>query len=570
MNQAKNDALFALAELYNYFGKRTASSKTKVVSLIVDEFNEQQVDDGCTVGTLGETTEQEVTRLLEKEVARRELAKAEAKQAKVKKVSDLPTVAGSMTGAESQRQVLTGKKFLITAAQNNTHVHSAFFENLKAYAEHIGAQLLVFPFIYNKNGFQNGEGGDSIWYAPELADYMQRDSAWLGETCKVSAMNFNILPTVKYPLSGLRECMGSAEAMLVPHATIAHECVAVLGAQYGETVPALYSTGAVTQMNYIQQQAGQKAEGRHNFGAAIVEFNDFGQYWIRQIETNESGAFYDLQNYVSGNVSTEADAVEVINYGDIHAEKIDHDQAMFLWSPNGLLDTLKPEYQMFHDLLDFSALNHHNRDNHYHIAKNQFSGATVQGDIETVADLLDWSSRDFCTSVIVRSNHDDALDRWLADIRYEPRNDPKNALFYYKLQVLAYEALEETGEQIDALPHALRLVESVENNCKFLKASQSFKIGGVELGEHGHSGTNGSRGSPKQFSDKVMTTGHTHTPSIYGGCYTAGVTGKLAMGYNESGASNWVHAHVLQYVNGMRTIIHVKDNGAGDLAAWAN
>lgn len=548
----------------NYFGKKLDASRKAVITLISEELEVSFVDIQVAIE-------------IETENRKNQPAK---KKPKAKQTVDesKPVAAGEMNHTEKFRPVIAGKRFIISSIQNNTHVHGKFLDALKFYAGEIDAELLIFPFIYNKNAFQNGEGGKDIWYACEVTPYLQKDSVWLGEGCKVAAMAFNILPTAKNPLSGLSEAIGTAEAMIVPHASLAHENIAVLGAQYGATVPGMYSTGTVGLRNYIQQAAGQKAENRHNFAALIVEFNDNGQFWIRQIETDESGTFQDLRNKVwptaDGGEMFDSD-ISVINYGDIHAEKVDKRLTKTLWGngvmhPNNLLDYLRPEYQMMHDLLDFSALNHHNRDNPHHNAKVNFAGATVEKDLLQVADILAQVNRDFCETVVVRSNHDDALDRWLMDMKYDPRKDPANALTYYQLQVAALEVFKDHSH-FDALPVALAQLNvsgamlDVIDNVVFLKASESFKINGVELGEHGHSGTNGSRGSPKQFSNKLMTTGHTHTSSIYGGCYTAGVTGLLAMGYNETGASSWVQSCVVQYPTGKRAIIHVKDNGAGEL-----
>lgn len=548
----------------NYFGKKLDKSREAVVTLICEEL---------------EVDAAHVRRIAAQEFDRR-AAEPAKKKPKAKQTVDesKPVAAGEMNHTEKTRPVIAGKRFIISSIQNNTHVHAKFLAALEFYAGEIGAELLIYPFIYNKNAFQNGEGGKDIWYACEVTKYLQTETVWLGEGCKVAAMAFNILPTAKNPLAGLSEAIGTAEAMIVPHATIAHENIAVLGAQYGAVVPGMYSTGTVGLRNYIQQAAGQKAENRHNFGALIVEFNEHGQFWIRQIETDESGEFQDLRNVVSCHINDEwavyNNDISVINYGDIHAEKLDSYLAATLWNQGGMLDYFQPEYQMLHDLLDFSSLNHHNRDNPHHNAKVNIAGETVEKDLQHVAHVLDWIKRDYCETVVVRSNHDDALDRWLMDMKYDPRKDPANAMVYYQLQVAALTAFKN-HEHFDALPIALRnlsedgyFAETVYN-VVFLKASESFKINGVELGEHGHSGKNGSRGSPKQFANQRMTTGHTHTSSIYGGCYTAGVTGKLAMGYNETGASSWTQSCVIQYPTGFRAVIHVKDNGAGELGFMA-
>ncbi len=551
--------IIASANDLNYFGKKLASSKLAVAEQVAEIFKDYAIN------------AESVSNILKN--AEKPRAEKAAREAKEKAPDNRPITSGSLSHTEETRPVVAGKKFLVTSAQNNTPVHAEFLANLQLYAKHVNAEIIVFPFIYNKNGFQNGEGSDEIYYDPAIMPYLQRESVWLGTGSKVAAMAYNILPTVKAPLSGMREAIGSAEAMIVPHATIAHECVPVLGAQYGRVVPALYSTGTVTQRNYINQAAGNKANNRHNFGALIVEFNDNGQFWVRQIETNESGAFCDLLYLVGAGEVSDGCNIASISYGDIHAEKIDHDVAQMQWGIGGntqhsMLDYFQPKKQFCHDLLDFEALNHHNRENHYHMAAMQISGRTVADDLKDVGNILQAMDRPWCETVVVRSNHDDALDRWLADNKYEPRKDPANALTYFKLQVSAYEHLK-ARKHFDSLPVALHQETDAEFTTRFLRASQSFITNGVENGEHGHSGTNGSRGSPKQFAGSKVTTGHTHTSSIYGGCYTSGVSGKLAMGYNETGASSWVHASTIQYDSGMRAIIHLKDDGSGQLDYFA-
>ncbi len=571
MNQAQNmqdtyvfqrDAVVAAAKALNYWGKRLDTSKQTVLLKIRDELE-------CIGNFLDVFSIEEIQNILNKTcipVAGNSVKQAGA-HSEEKPADTRPVTSGNLSHTEKGRVHLAGKKFLVTSAQNNTPVHASFFYNLEAYASYLAAEILVFPFLYNKNGFQNGEAQEGQYYDPAISKYLQDESIWLGSTKKVAALAFNILPTVKNPLGGMRDAIGTAQALVVPHATIAHECIPVLGAQTGAVVPAMYSTGTVTLRNYIQQQAGHKAESRHCFGALIVEFDNDGEFWIRQIQTDESGNFQDLRNCVDNGCVTDGD-IMAINYGDIHAEKLDKNVAEEQWGEgNSILDYLKPQFQFCHDTLDFSSLNHHNRENHFHMARNNANGNTVVRDLQQVSDVLEQMYRPWCKTVIVRSNHDDALDRWLGDNKYEPRKDPANALFYYQLQVAAYSAIG-INDEFDSFPEAMRIANLPRGDALFLHASESFKLAGVEFGEHGHSGINGSRGSPKQFSGSACNTGHTHTSSIYGKCYTAGVSGKLAMGYNEEGASSWVHACIVTYNNGMRAIVHVKKTGGG-YKTWA-
>src|SRR5688572_17387181 len=67
-----------------------------------------------------------------------------------------PTVAPPIQKSRFFRK-LTGKRFLITAAQNNTEVHEAFFRTLLVAAEHLDAELIVVPYRYkNPTGMRPG------------------------------------------------------------------------------------------------------------------------------------------------------------------------------------------------------------------------------------------------------------------------------------------------------------------------------------------------------------------------------------------------------------------------------
>lgn len=537
-------AIIARLAGLNYWGKRLDSVKLAVCELVADEFKILPSEVSHIAKTATPPKKEKV-----------------AKEAKEAKPDNRPLKGGILSHEEKSREVIAGDKFIVTSCQNNTEVHHEFFDNLKAYAEYLGAKLIVCPFIYNKNGFQNGEGAkDTIWYDPSLSPYMLENDAWLGDNQKVFLAALNILPTVKKPLSGLQELMQSAECLIVPHATVQHENIPVLGAQHGRVVPSMFSTGAVTQRNYIQQKAGQAASGRHCFSAALIEFNESGQFWVRQLSTDETGSFQDLTNKIEGQEVTENNRVLSVSWGDIHAEQTDDKIAMLQWgnSDSSVLNTLKPSYQFCHDLLDFKTLNHHNRDNNFHLLKNHVNDESVESDLASVEKVLSMMHRQFCDTLVVYSNHDDSLTRWLSCNKYNAFNDPQNAHLYYTMQAAAHSAIK-AGENFEALPFALQKFTSLNwDNLRFLKPSESFIIAGIEQAEHGHHGANGARGSKVSHANYKVTTGHTHSSSINGGQYVGGVSAKLSQGYNENGASSWAHAAVVSYDNGQRTIIHCK------------
>lgn len=189
----------------------------------------------------------------------------------------------------------------------------------------------------------------------------------------------------------------------------------------------------------------------------------------------------------------------------------------------------------------------------------QVQDNTVEGDILKVTQVIESIAMESTADVrIIESNHDLAIMTWLKNTDF--KDDPVNALTYLKCMTALYEHIKHSGsaEGFNMLEWAYCLIGKGRAHVQvhFHKTDESVVIAGVEMGCHGHTGTNGSRGSPAQFRALgiPMNTGHTHTPSIMGGCYTAGVAATLDMGYNI-GASSWRLANILTWPNGQRQII---------------
>ena len=97
---------------------------------------------------------------------------------------------------------------------------------------------------------------------------------------------------------------------------------------------------------------------------------------------------------------------------------------------------------------------------------------------------------------------------------------------------------------------------------KFLLPDESFTVGEVELGCTDILGPNGAFGSPSNLAKigKKATTAHTHSAGIYHGLYVAGTSSKLTKDWDYTmGPSSWSWSHVVQYSNGQRAMITLKD-----------
>lgn len=456
------------------------------------------------------------------------------------------------------------RRYLLTAAQDDTDVHTPFWENLLTYAAHLGAEVMVGPFTYNKAVFSDHETRNGAFRA-ELQPYLRYDQVDLGPLLFCAEMN--TLPTATHPLSSLEPYTGLKWGVF-PHAKIQLVSVPTV---VGQPAKQIMTTGCCTLPNYILKKAGLKAQFHHCIGATLVEIDAAGRLWCRQINAASDGSFYDLDALVAEGEVSHGHRVEAITWGDIHREKVDPDVADAAWGfdvetetstprPDTMIDALRPRYQFYHDLFDGEPRNSHR------IKDHRFRFQMVLNGTDLVEDAVGLSSRflrsterEFCQSVVVFSNHDDQLSRWLDTADF--REDAANALYFLRLQTVRYEAMARGEKRFNIFRHALAQADPKRlSGIEFVDDDQSFVIcqsaGGVECGMHGHLGINGARGNAVQLTKTSMkiNKGHDHSPSIHAGVYTAGLSGLLDQGYNK-GLSGWAHTHIVTYPNGKRTLV---------------
>lgn len=474
-----------------------------------------------------------------------------------------PVAGGTVDPPDRRRGKLRGKKFVFTSAQNNTFVHENFWENLLAFCDHNDAQLVVGKFRYNKSGFQNHtkDTDGELWYDPKIIPYIVDESMTIVEAHSgvVWCGELDILPTAVNPLSGLDSYTHTASA-IVPHAKVQLKSVPVLK---GQPIKMLHTTGACTQRNYIQRKAGQKAEFHHVFGALLIEIDSDGDHFVRQLIADSKGSFYDLTTLYEDGEVHEGQTVEAINWGDIHAELVDPTVRISGWATKdgSMLDILKPNYQFIHDLTDFRARNHHNIKNPHFLAEMHFENTSnVRIGMIQAGHVLKELERDWCTSVVVESNHDQAFRRWLGEA--DIRQDPENAEYYHSANAELFRRIRQGEPRYHIFEWAVRK-EADLPSTDFLDEDDSFVIcgeNGIECGMHGHRGPNGARGNPNSLRNlgRKCNIGHTHSAAILDGIYVAGISCEMDMGYNK-GPSSWSQSHIVTYPNGKRTIITMKN-----------
>lgn len=313
------------------------------------------------------------------------------------------------------------------------------------------------------------------------------------------------------------------------------------------------TTGAVTVAdystdNYMSGRTAFIAEHDHVMGGLIIEIVDDDKYHFRQVQIDENGAFIDLGIQYHANGKIDRIAPEAFVLGDWHSGSTDP-LAKGAWFEIAKL--LNVQKFIMHDLFDADSINHHERENvisrarkvkkNKHDLKNEIQ--FLVGDLNELTDLVE-------EVVIVKSNHDEFLDRYLTSGYYV--KDPQNHRYALDLAIVAMDGK-------DPLVHAVYAAVGLKkpNNIRWLDRDEDYKIAGIQLGAHGDLGANGSRGGIKSIETSygLSVTGHAHTPEILRGAWQVGTTSLLKLGYNR-GPSSWMHTSCLVYPNGSRQLIN--------------
>jgi hypothetical protein len=430
---------------------------------------------------------------------------------------------------------------VITAAVNDSPVHTKFLATLRRYCADRGGRLVIIPLRY-KNPTRQGEGDGETWapaVVPDLYDRRMKVCAGLQILADVKTQ-----PTAVDPLSGLDTLTGT-DCGIFGHTKVALRSIATRG---HELPKLLLTTGAVTLPAYSDTKAGKKGEFHHVCGAVVVE-QDGDQFHLRHIHAARDGTFIDLDTKWSPSGATDAPPAQALVLGDVHAERVD---AGALAAAKELQAVLRPKNLILHDVLDFGSASHHN--GFWEKFARRLKGTDrVAEELRITASVIDGLHRRGQRTVLVSSNHNDHLARWLSDHRNG--EDVQNAGIYHRAKAAVLTAIEKAGK----VPNIFALVigPMLEKPAVFLTDKESFTVAGIELAYHGDRGPNGARGSAKAFDRIGAKTiiGHSHSPAIVGGCFQTGTTSQLDMGYNV-GPSSWIHSHVVIYASGKRSHLH--------------
>lgn len=427
-------------------------------------------------------------------------------------------------------------KFIISWCQNETDIHERLFDNIEAYSNKIDAEVLIIagryknPTSVESNKKLKSEENKFNWHrrvVPYLDANRHRIHPFLSILSDIKTQ-----PTASTPLSGFNGVSG-LESCIIGHPRMHMKSLPVLD---GYPNKLLLTTGSVSVENYTDTKAGKKGEFHHQFGFVIVEL-DGDIFHVRQVSADKEGNFYDLYHRAYNGVITKNDTCQGVVFGDLHVGEDDKATVKLSFE---MARNLNAPVVVLHDVFNGHSISHHERKDPFKLLQREEDGSwCLKTEIE---NLKGWfEEHAFFNYVVVRSNHDDFLDRWLMG---EDWRKVSNKAAYLKYASILAEGKAPKG----IIPYIL---EKNFENVRCLGIDDSFRVKGWELGVHGHMGANGSRGSVVQFKNlnTKNITAHTHSPNREDGNVCVGTNTHLRVGFNK-GMSSWMQSNAIIHNDG--------------------
>jgi hypothetical protein len=440
------------------------------------------------------------------------------------------------------------QRFFITTAVVGCSVHKGFYESIQTYCKKNEAALLVLPAA--DPAAKGGWNMDPILADTLIVfdDLALNDNLFLS-SIKLSAKHID-------PTTGLSR-IGQRNGSFIYASP--KQRLKMTPTSNTKLPHAMMTTGALTTSNYqtdsyMSERTAYIAEVDHVLGGIIVEIVDDKLFHFRQVQADRNGHFVDLGDFYRGK-KTETLTPSLV-LGDWHSGETDPTaKHAFVGATDSVRHVTKPNRIFIHDGFNGRSISHHEIKNRVLRAQRAAQNhLCLEAELrEYAADLEALAAPDHVEEVvIVRSNHDEFLHRYLAEARYSEPGDSQNHHIALKLAQAMVEGknpLEYAVEQF-GINNAHKLT--------WLKRDEDYKIANVELGSHGDKGANGARGSLQAMENAYgnSVSGHSHTPEILRGAWQVGTCSLLKLNYNE-GPSSWMHTSCLVYPNGSRQLINV-------------
>ena len=303
--------------------------------------------------------------------------------------------------------------YFVTAVIAGCEIHKKFLDSIHSFIKDRKAELILLP-MRGVNYYDEGYSEDAL----ALADFFVSEFRF---NKNLRAYDMRLNPQQRDPLTGF-DGLGHK----------GYSCIFASPKQFMRSIPTpvgnklphlLYSTGTISIARYRSTRIGVLASQDHVFGGLIVEVFDEKFFDIRPVQADKEGGFFDGYRYYIGDKVEHVNRVSAFVVPDWH-NGFEDPKVVSNWI--AICKRLNPEHILFHDLFDGRSISHH--DIGKYITKSTVPSHvnTLEKELNLMVKMLDSWSTMFPESklVIVRSNHDEHLDRYLDEGRY--CSDPFN------------------------------------------------------------------------------------------------------------------------------------------------
>lgn len=478
------------------------------------------------------------------------------------------------------------KRLIITTAIAGTPVDKNLFKSLLNYAEKNDAEILVIPI-----NMVTEDLDPVLLDTPKVHVLIDavRLTPWL------SIDNVRLMGKLLNPLAGLRRLGRRGETKIVGAPRLDVDTVATtdneLRNQQLFAPGCLNGPDSYNAKHFVGLRTDRLAKSMHKMGALLLERGEsggrygssqmMGEFHLRHLEyraidrpgdipwKQEEKGIFDLDRFYTENeVRPMAPAAMVL--GDLHVASID---PRVVSSLKQTIERLKPRTIILHDFFDGMAISHHELDHPFSLIDKARQGKlNLERELSDAAGFINslLAIDPNMNIVVVKSNHDHWLYRWLEDGRVFAQQ-PENKDIAFELSAVVSSRSGKPmvdrhgkGVGITRDPIEYALINGVRNNpvsgqkgssvvddprrVTFLKRGEVYRIGDrigyqVNAGSHGDEGANGARGgnaASMEIGGGEMVVGHRHLEQERkGGAVVIGSFMPPRIAYNTGGFSNW-------------------------------
>lgn len=455
------------------------------------------------------------------------------------------------------------KMFIFVSVGSFCTVDFNFLSSLKEYANACNAMIIGLPMFkrYDKALLD-------FCVSPAVRDYMwiAFEDIVLNNNLMVQILKANC--TSKSTLIGLNQLVSKYDTSIIVAGI--NQQLKYIPVLKDKTPNMIASTGCCTEYEPVKKdeilriptKAEKLAKERLSIkGGLIVELFDEELFSVRNIEADNTGAFYDLLWHCHPSHSEPTGDGKVFVIGDLHAPK--HNEIL-LDANIRAIEKFGCDTVVLHDSVNMSYISHHNVDKAITRAQIAEEGnANILKEIESFANILN----ELCNTpgvkrvIIPYSNHPAHFEKFIQDMGRMSKDDIN---LRTSLQVAL--AMLDNKNVLQFMTE--ELVGYKNDKIEWLREDEGKEIYGVQVGLHGCEKVNGGKMTPTSTNNAFKKTvlAHRHSAGIDGDTITVGIACEKEQGYNH-GLSSWTESSAIVHPNGtvqLLTFVNVR----GEYKVW--